>query len=58
MPILALLSTVRTFPEPAKSVKIGFQGTVRAEKDYLLIRLDGLDEVFANNLHACMSEAY
>lgn len=57
MPVLALLPTVRTFPEPSKPTKRN-QGTVSAEKDSILLRFDGLDEIFANNLHTCMSKTY
>lgn len=57
MPVLALLPTVRTFPEPSKSTKRN-QGTVSAGKYCILLHFNGFDEVFANDLHTCMSKAY
>ena len=57
MPVLALLSTVWTFPEPSKPTKYGNQSTVNTGEDCALLRFNSIDEEFANNLHRCISKA-
>lgn len=56
MSVLTLLPAVWTFPEPSKPTKRRNQVTASVKKDRVLLRFYGLDEVFTNNLHTCMSK--